>query len=78
MQGFRVKFLNTLLSSDGHQFKCLQRMIPIRRAKSLERAIRAAQRRFEKAEHIRDWRLHAHSVEIESEDNGPNTSKNVN
>jgi hypothetical protein len=69
MQSFRIKFLNTLLSSDGHQFKCLQRMIPIRHARSPERAIRAAQRRFEKAEHIPDWRLRAHSVEIDEDDN---------
>jgi hypothetical protein len=75
MQGFRVKFLNRLLSSDGHQFKCLQRVIPIRVAKSRDRAIRAAQRRFEKAEHVSNWRHHAQSFEVEEADGAPRVSR---
>jgi hypothetical protein len=71
MQGFRIKFLNRLLSSDGHAFECVQRAIPIRLAKDRDRAIRAAQRRFEKAEHISNWRLHAQSFEVEEADNAP-------
>jgi hypothetical protein len=74
MHGFRIKFLNRLLSSDGHQFNCLQRMIPIRRAKDRDRAIRAAQRRFEKAEHVANWRHHAQSFEVEEADNGSRAS----
>jgi hypothetical protein len=75
MQGFCVKFLNRLLSSDGHQFKCLQRMIPIRHAKTRDRAVRAAQRRFEKAEHISNWRHHAQSFEVEEADIGSRHSR---
>jgi hypothetical protein len=38
----RVSFFEDLLSSDGHQFRCLQRSIVIRRARSVERAAEAA------------------------------------
>lgn len=69
MQTFRVNFLNFLTNSTGHQFQCLQRVIPIGRAKSPERAIKAAQRRFERLERVPDWRLHAQSIEVEPSDN---------
>ena len=41
---YRVSFFKDLLSSDGHQFRCLQQSIVIRRARSLERAVEAAKR----------------------------------
>ena len=68
MQTFRVKFLNSLTNSTGHQFQCLQRVIPIARAKSPERAIKAAQHRFERLERVSNWRLHAQSIEVEPYD----------
>jgi hypothetical protein len=57
--------MNYLLSSDGHQFRCLQQSIVIRRARSLERAVEAAKRRFERQCHVVDWMLHADGVELE-------------
>ena len=68
MQKFQVKFLNSLTNSTGHQFQCLQRVIPIERAKSSERAIKAAQHRFERLERVSNWRFHAQSIEVEPDD----------
>jgi hypothetical protein len=43
---YRVNFFKNLLSIDGHLHKCLQQSIVIRRAKSAERAVEAAKRRY--------------------------------
>jgi hypothetical protein len=43
---YRVSFFKNLLSTDGHQFRCLQQSIVIRRARSVERAVEAAKRRL--------------------------------
>ena len=47
MSRYRVSFFKNLLSIDGHNHRCLQQSIVIRRAKSAERAIEAAKRLFE-------------------------------
>jgi hypothetical protein len=65
MSRYRVSFFKNLLSSDGHQFRCLQQSIVIRRARSVDRAIEAAKRRFERYCHLADWKLHADGVELE-------------
>ena len=62
---YRVSFFKNLLSTDGDQFRCLQQSIVIRRARSVERAVEAAKRRFERLCHVVDWRLHADGVELE-------------
>ena len=67
---YRVSFFKNLLGTDGlgtdgHQFRCLQQSIVIRRARSVERAVEAAKRRFERLCHAVDWRLHADGVELE-------------
>jgi hypothetical protein len=69
---YHVKFFKNLLSSDGHPVKVLQRIIDVRRSKSRKRAVQAAQHRFERAEHVPDWKLHADSIEAETEDNKSN------
>jgi hypothetical protein len=66
MSRYRVSFFKNLLSSDGHQFRCLQQSVVIRRARSPDRAIEAAKRRFERCCHLADWRLHADGVELEN------------
>ena len=65
MSRYRVSFFKNLLSSDGHQLRCLQQSIVIRRAKSVDRTIEAAKRRFERCCYLADWRLHADGVELE-------------
>ena len=61
---YRVSFFKALLSSDGHQFRCLQQSIVIRRARNVERAVEAAKRRFERRCRVTDWRLYADGVEL--------------
>ncbi len=66
MNQYRVIFYKYLLSSDGHPFKCVQSAIDIRRAKSAERAIAAAERRYERSRRATDWRLYADCLELEN------------
>ena len=63
---YRVAFFKHLLSSDGHQFKCLQHMIKIRHARNAERALKAAEYRYERFCHVPDWRLYADTFELEA------------
>jgi hypothetical protein len=65
MTRYRVTFFKNVLSSDGHQFKCPQRTMEVRSAKSLEGALEAAQRQYERLDRLHDWRLHADAAEIE-------------
>ena len=62
---YRVSFFRKLLSSDGHESKCLQQSIVIRRAKSIERAVEAAKRRYERLCQVADWRFCADGLELE-------------
>jgi hypothetical protein len=68
MACYRVTFVKDLLSSDGHQFKCPQRTIEIRRAKTYDRAIRAAKQRFKRVTKMYDWKVRADRLEIEKVD----------
>jgi hypothetical protein len=62
---YQIKFYKHLLSSDGHPFKVLQRVIPVDQSDSSDDAIRVAQQRFAWLENVGDWRLHADCVEAE-------------
>ena len=64
MKSYVVDFNNEMTNDSGHNFHCCQRSIQIRAAKSEERAIQAAKRRFERSERIQHWRIHANSFEI--------------
>jgi hypothetical protein len=46
-------------------FRRLQQGIVIRRAKSVDRAVEAAKRRYERLCEVADWRLQADGVELE-------------
>lgn len=65
MGAYVVTFLNRLCDSTGHEQKVCQRRVIIRTARSRERAIEAAKKRFARAEHIHDWTIHAHEIEVE-------------
>jgi hypothetical protein len=65
MGRYRVSFFKTLLSSDGHPFKCLQLTIEIPHARNTDRAIKAAKRRYERLRRVPDWMLHADTFEVE-------------
>ena len=62
---YRVSFFKNLLCLDGRASRCLQQSIVIRRAKSVDRAVEAAKRRYERLCEVTDWRLHADGVELE-------------
>jgi hypothetical protein len=64
MPSYRVCFLNEIPRND-RLFRCCQRSIVIRAARTPERAIEAAKKRFARLEGIRDWSIHAGLVEIE-------------
>jgi len=64
MSDYRVSFFKTLLSSDGHRFRCLQQQIDIRDSISPEHAAESASRRFEALHGLPDWKLHADSIEV--------------
>ncbi len=65
MSAYRVKFFKNLLSSDGHQFKCLQQQLEIADADNPNRAADEAARRFEKGRGLRSWKACADFMEIE-------------
>ena len=60
---YQVKFFKKLMSSDGHCFKVLQRVVAIKGADSDQDAIRTAKQRFERLEQVPDWCLHADCIE---------------
>jgi hypothetical protein len=61
---YKVSFFKNLLSSDGHQFKCLQGAIEIR-ARSVDHAVQVAQHRFARLHRMPHWMLHADDLEVE-------------
>ena len=63
MSAYQVTFFKTLLSSDGHPFKCLQQRIGISDAGSSAQAVEAASKEFE-ALYGCPWKLHADSIEV--------------
>lgn len=68
MTSYKVKFFKNLLSSDGHRFKCLQQTIEIHRARSMDRAVQAAERRYARFHLVPDWKLYADTFEVVSGD----------
>jgi hypothetical protein len=66
MKSYRVSFFKNLLSPDGHRFKCVQRIVEIHRAKSIERAVLAAKHRYARIHSAADWTLHADGFEVKA------------
>ena len=65
MTAYRVSFFNELTNSRGTLYKVCQRSVEIRTARSLDRAVEAAKKRFARLEHVGEWRLHARLFEVE-------------
>jgi hypothetical protein len=70
MSGYRVSFFKNLLSSDGHQFKCLQQQLDVPDAENADKAVDSAARQFEKLHGARNWKIFADSIEIASTKRG--------
>jgi hypothetical protein len=64
MEQYKVRFMKRLCNDIGVQHNCLQASIDIHRAKSAERALRAAQQRFQRSRRTADWRIYADVCEI--------------
>lgn len=64
MTCYRVSFFKNLLSSDGHPFKVVQRVLEVRDCQNADEAISAAQRRFAELERVPSWTLHADCAEV--------------
>lgn len=60
----RVSFFKNLLSSDGHPFKVVQRVLEVRDCQNADAAIGVAQQRFAALERVPDWTLHADCTEV--------------
>jgi hypothetical protein len=64
MPAYRVCFINEIPRNEKF-FRCCQRSIIIRSARTPERAIEAAKKRVARLEGIRNWKIHAALIEIE-------------
>ena len=65
MPNYRVNFLNEIPRNEK-LYHCCQRSIIIRAAPSAERAAEVAKKQFAGLEGIRDWKIHAGLIEIET------------
>ncbi|MGT2467473.1 hypothetical protein [Mesorhizobium sp.] len=77
MTSYRVTFFKNLVNSNGHQFKCPQGTVEIRRARNLDRAFQAAERRYERAKKICNWTLYADVAELETAEDSGNSLRLV-
>ena len=64
MPSYRVRFINEIPRNE-RLFRCCQRSIIVRSARTPERAIEAAKKRFARLEGISNWKIHAALIEIE-------------
>jgi hypothetical protein len=67
MMGYSIRFLKKLCDDSGHQHICVQGIVQVRKAKSLDRALEAAQRRFERMKKISRWDLYADTFQVEAD-----------
>ncbi|HEY2533005.1 MAG TPA: hypothetical protein VGJ20_34575 [Xanthobacteraceae bacterium] len=70
MPSYCVGFFNEIPRND-RLLKCCRRSIVIRSARTPERAIAAAKKRFARLEGIRDWKIHAGFIGIRAIDPKP-------
>ena len=63
MAQFHVTFFKSLLSSDGHQFKCPQHVFDLE-ADDAASALFKASRQYEQLLHLGDWRIRADVAEV--------------
>jgi len=68
MSAYRVSFFKTLLSSDGHPFKCLQRQILVADSESAAQAADCAAQQVTELYGRQHWSLRADSIEVEAAD----------
>jgi hypothetical protein len=64
MTGYRCSFYKTLLSSDGHRFKCLQGEIEVEASITAAEARAQASSQFARERGLCDWRIYADDIEV--------------
>ena len=64
MPSYRISFINDL-PRNGKLFHCCQRSIVVRAARTPERAVEAAKKRFARREGICNWNIRAGRIELE-------------
>jgi hypothetical protein len=64
MPSYRVSFINDI-PRGGRLYHCCQRSVVIRAARSPERALKAAKKRFARREGVCNWKIHAARIELE-------------
>jgi hypothetical protein len=62
---YKVSFFRNGCGSNGHATKCLQEAIEVRHARSVDRAVHAAERAFEHSHRVPYWWQHADFFELE-------------
>ncbi len=70
MSHFHVTFSKSLLSSDGHPFRCPQEVVDLD-AIDAETAVKTAKRRFEHLLRLRSWRMRADFADVSCSQFGP-------
>jgi hypothetical protein len=65
MANYRVRFIKTLCDDTGHQYKCIEGIVDVSRARNRNRAVEAAKRRFERMKGISRWDLYADTLELD-------------
>ncbi len=68
MHQYRVRFIKRLCNDVGVQRNCLQAIVDVHRARSAERALQTAQKRFERSRRNVNWKVYADVCEITSQD----------
>lgn len=66
MKTFHIDFFKNLLSSDGHQHKCLQKSLEVAGEDATD-ALIAAKRQFEQLSHAAHWTHRADFAEVKEE-----------
>jgi hypothetical protein len=74
---YRVQFTKRLCNDVGMQRDCVQGSIHVRRARTVERALQAAKKRFQRCKRTKDWRLYADAFEIALHFETPYVSSNA-
>jgi hypothetical protein len=63
MPSYRVSFINDIPRNEK-LFHCCQRSIVVRAARSPERAVEVAKKRFARLEGVSNWNVHAGRIEL--------------
>jgi hypothetical protein len=70
MPKYRVAFFKSLLSSDGHPFKCLQEQIVLSDMETSTQAAECASKLFAAHHGSLEWRFYADEVQVTLANNG--------